>query len=362
MTVTSLTSIEASALSVQTLGLDPELVGLGSTEALTASLLRAASFMCPTSPSRLINAVRQVVQPLVPVEEVNRESIADLLDLLVAAGDLLELEHELDGRSVRLLYLGPPSFIEREAGMYLLFGVRPYGAALIAEELQSEVEWEGHTRTIQFDPATAKATLTMAGLQEIERHRWVASPSAESAAELIARIGSRLDVAGRGGEIEGLRIMDPTSPVRFYKGRWRDSVPSDNGDFVARRPQAYGADLWSAVRLEDGTATKIIHFPVDNPVVPARDEAWRLQMAIDAERGRPQCYSAEPTVTGDAMVVRFFSPIPGFAERYLQLVGLPLAETPNALFAFRMPLGAMLDLTQLLTDLLWMEPAPKESN
>ena len=62
------------------------------------------------------------------------------------------------------------------------------------------------------------------------------------------------------------------------------------------------------------------------------------------------------------MVVRFYSPIPGFAEKYLQLVGLPLAETPNALFAFRMPLGAMRDLTQLLTDLLWMEPAPKEAN
>lgn len=361
MKVTSLTNVEASALSVQTLGLDPGLVDLDSTEGLAASLLRAASFMCPTSPSRLINAVQGVVQPLVPVKEIDREGIEDLLDLLVAAGDLLELRHELDGRSARLLYLGPPSFIEREAGIYLLLGVRPYGATLLYEELLSEVEWEGHTRTIRLDPATATATLTMAGLQQIERNRWVASPSAESAAELIARVGSRLDAAGDGGKIEGLRIMDPTSQVRFYKGRWRDSAPSDNGDFVARRPQSYGADLWSAVRLENGTATKIIQFPVDNPVVPARDEAWRLQMAIDAERGRPQCYSAEPTAKGDAIVVRFFSPIPGFAERYLQLVGLPLVETPNALFAFRVPLGAMLDLTQLLTDLLWMEPTPKKA-
>ena len=80
------------------------------------SLLRAASFLCPTSPSTLVAAVIGAVQPLVPTGDVNRERVAGLLDLLVASGDLLELRHEIDGRSVRLLYLGPPSFIERAPG------------------------------------------------------------------------------------------------------------------------------------------------------------------------------------------------------------------------------------------------------
>jgi hypothetical protein len=35
--------------------------------------------------------------------------------------------------------------------------------------------------------------------------------------------------------------------------------------------------------------------------------------------------------------------------------------TSGALFAFRVPDGAMPDLIELLTDLLWMEPVPKEA-
>src|SRR5689334_5218544 len=124
MTVTTLTSAEASALSVQTFGLDPDSVALDSAEGLTASLLRAASFLCPTSPSTLVTAVVSAVQPLARCGDVNRERVAGLLDLLIASGDLLELRHEIDGRSVRLLYLGPPSFIERAPGAYLLLGVR----------------------------------------------------------------------------------------------------------------------------------------------------------------------------------------------------------------------------------------------
>jgi hypothetical protein len=362
MTVTTLTGAEASALSVQALGLDPGLVTLDSPEGLAASLRRAASFLCPTSPRTLVSAVLSAVQPLTPSGDLSRERVADMLDLLIATGDLLELRHEIDGRSVRLLYLGPPSFIERAPGTYLVLGVRPYGAPLLDENLLAAMECEGHTRAIQLDAATATDTLTGAGLQQIDRQRWVASPRVESAGELLRRVGERLDVAGGGGEIEGLQFMDPATPVRYYRGRWRDAVPTDSGDFVGRRPQAYGADLWSAVRLENGAATKIFQFPVDNPVVPARDEAWRMQMAIDAERGKPQRYATEPAAGGGSTIVRFFSPIPGFAERYLQVVGLPLAGTSGALFAYRVPDGAMPDLIQLLTDLLWMEPVPKEAN
>lgn len=360
MTVRTLTSVEATALSVRTLGLDPDSVALDSPEGLAASLRRAASFMCPTSPSSLVAAVMGAVEPFAATGDVSRERVVDLLDLLVATGDLLELRHEFDGRSVRLLYLGPPSFIERAPGTYLLLGVRPHGAPLLDEDLLVIIEHEGHARAIRLDPETAIDTLTAAGLQHIDRHRWVASPRIESAADLLHRTAERLNVAGGGGEIEGLQIIDPATPVHYYRGRWREPVPTHNGDFVARRPQAYGADLWGAVRLNNGVPTKIFQFPVDNPVVPARDEAWRLQLAIDAERGLPQRFAAEPVAAGGSTVVKFFSPIPGFAQRYLQLVGLPLAGTSGALFAFRVPDRAMPDLIQLLTDLLWMEPVPKE--
>jgi hypothetical protein len=360
MTLSSLTPDDASALSVRTLGMDPDLVGLSSPEGLAASLRRAASFLCPTSPSRLIDAVLSAVQPLTD-SDLSRDEVADLLDLLIASGDLLELRQELQGHLVRLVYLGPPSYIEQAPGTYMLLGVRPFGAWLVSSDLAAQAIREGHTRVIELDPAIASETFKATGLQRLDRQRWVASPSIEPAASLVRRTSERLEVSGGGGEIEGLQILDPIAPVRYYRGRWREPGPTDSGDFVARRPQAYGADLWSAVRLQDGVATKIFQFPVDDPAVPARDEAWRLQLAIDAERGRPQRYAIEPTASSISSVIKFFSPTPGFAERYLQLVGMPLAVTSDALFAFRVPDAAMSDLVQLLTELLWMEPVPKET-
>lgn len=360
MTISSLSPDDAAALSVRTLGMDPELVGLSTLEGLAASLRRAASFMCPTSPSRLIDAVLAAVRPLTD-GDLARDAVADLLDLLIASGDLLELREELQGRMVRLVYLGPPSYVEKAPGTYMLLGVRPFGAWLVSADLAAQTSREGHVRLIELDAAQATETFRAAGLQRLDRQRWVASPAVEPASRLVRRISERLDVAGRGGEIEGLQILDSTTPVRYYRGRWREPRPSDSGDFVARRPQAYGADLWSVVRIEDGAATRIFQLPVDDPVLPARDEAWRLQLAIDSERGFPQRYSAEPFAGGGSRVVKFFSPIPGFAERYLQLVGMPLAGTPGALFAFRVPDAAMPDLTQLLSELLWMEPVPEET-
>jgi hypothetical protein len=355
----SLTVSEASALSIRTLGLDADLIDLSSPEGLAASLRRAASFMCPTSPSRLINVVLSIVQPLVPEGAVTRDNLVNLLGLLIAAGDLLELRHE-ESHSARLLYLGPPSYIERQPGTYLLLGIRPFGTPLVDAELAGDVEHEGHTRTLRLEPAMADERLTNAGLQRIERKRWVASPRTENAASLADRIRKRLDAARASGNIEGLQVLDPAAPVHYYRGRWRSPNLSDTGDFVARRPQAYGADLWCMVRLIDGASTRMVEFPADDPVMPGRDEAWRIQMAIDALRGLPQRYRTEPSPAGDATVVKFFSPIPGFAERYLQLVGLSLAESPGALFAFRVPDGAMSGLEQLLTDMLWMKPVNKE--
>ena len=64
MRLSSLSSEEASALSVRALGLDSELIDLTSQEGLAASLRRAASFMCPTNPGRLLNAVLSAVRPV----------------------------------------------------------------------------------------------------------------------------------------------------------------------------------------------------------------------------------------------------------------------------------------------------------
>ncbi|MBK6871224.1 MAG: hypothetical protein IPG94_07450 [Kineosporiaceae bacterium] len=141
MKLTKLTADIASYLAVETLGLDPEAVALTSTEGIAVSLRRAASFMCPTSPGRLVDAVLGALGPL-DRDDLQRDEVVQLLDQLVASGDLLELRHE-SGRSTRLVYLAPPSFIERVPGTYLLVGVRPFGAPLISDELAGAIEYEG---------------------------------------------------------------------------------------------------------------------------------------------------------------------------------------------------------------------------
>lgn len=358
MKLSSLSSDVASAVATRALGLDPDLIALTTKEGLAASLRRAASFMCPASPSRLIDAVLEVLRPVSADGVVQRVDLAELVDMLVASGDLLELRQDV-GRSVRLLYLGPPSYIERERGTYLLLGIRPFGAPLVDPDLSGAIELDGHTRMIRLDFDTAADRLSAAGLQRIDRERWVGSPRREEARALLDRLSDRLNAAGTSGQIEELVVLDPGTPVRYYRGRWRSPRPADSGDFVARRPQAYGADLWCFVRLIEGSPTKLIEFPIEDPLTPGRDEAWRTQLAIDALRGVPQRYRTSAAV-GGAMVVEFFSPVPGFAERYLQLVGLPLTDAPGALFSFRVPDKAMPDLERILVDMLWMAAATEE--
>lgn len=353
MKLTKLTAQDMSIVAVATLGLDADAIGLSSPEALATSLRRAASFMCPTSPGRLVDAVHGALKPL-HGDELKRDDLVDMLDQLVASGDMLELRHE-SVRSTRLLYLAPPSYIERVPGTYLLMGVRPFGAALFGDELAEAIEHEGHTRILAVDPVIADSELGSHGLQRVPKDRWVSSPRMEAPAALIERHQTHLDVAPKAGQIDNLVLLDPASKVRYYRGRWRSPNPSSTGDFVARRSQAYGADLWCLVRFQSGEPQRLLEFPVNDPAVPGRDEAWRYQAAVDALRGTPQQFRLRRGSSPSADVtIDFFSPLPGFAERYVQFAGLALGKTPGALFSFRLPAEAVGDVTAFLTDMLWM--------
>jgi hypothetical protein len=354
MLLSQLTVATAASVAIETLGLAPSAIDLTSTEALAASLRRAASFMCPTSPGRLVDAVHGAVQPLAGVS-VSRSDVAEVLEQLVGSGDLLELRHD-NGRSTRLLYLAPPSFIERGPGHYLLLGIRPFDAPLIQDDLAGEIDYEGHTRSIRLDATNGAAELAERGLRAVAKERWVSQPAAESPVALIDRYQVRLDVASEAGELDGIQLLDPTASVRYYTGRWRTPDSGDTGDFISRRPQAYGADLWCLIRFEDGAPKRLIEFPVNDPVVPGRDEAWRYQAAVDALRSVPQRFRRRASGSpGDDSIFDFFSPLPGFAERYLQLTGLALGRTEGALFSFRVPSGSREDATKFLADTLWME-------
>lgn len=354
MKLTKLTAQDASTVAVVALGLDAGAIGLSSTEGLATSLRRAASFMCPTSPGRLVDAVLGALNPL-HGDEMKRDDLLDVLDQLIASGDLLELRREESGRSTRLLFLAPPSYIERMPGTYLLMGVRPFAIPLIEDELAEAIEYEGHTRILTVDPAGADDELRSRGLQRVPKDRWAASPKVESPADFIVRHRVRLDAAAEAGQLDGLTLFDPASNVRYYRGRWRTPDSADTDDFVARRPQVYGADLWCLIRFQAGEPQRLLEFPIDDPVVPGRDEAWRYQAAVDALRGTPQQFRLRRGSSPSADVtIDFFSPLPGFAERYVQFAGLALGKTSGALFSFRLPADAVGDVMTFLADMLWM--------
>ena len=95
---------------------------------------------------------------------------------------------------------------------------------------------------------------------------------------------------------------------------------------------------------------------VDLPLADSRwrgcDEAWRLQIAIDANRGSAQQFRIN-TSLGDSYVMEFFSPIPMWARRRLDSVGQPVSR-PGCLFAYRLDEAELAEEVRFATDELWL--------
>ena len=346
---------EMATRAVGILGLDVSVVDLFSTEGICASLRRAASFLCPASPQQIVDAVLDVLTPL--GGDLERAEVNDALDALVGAGDLLELK--LSGARTRLLFLGPPSYVEKQPGSYLLLGIRPNASPIVDEEsLDTVVIYESHTRSVVLDPEEATEALAAAGLHRLEREQWTKAPRQVAAGAVVEQARERLASSRAPGPVSGLMLIDPATPVRYYKGRWREPIASNQGIFVARRPQAYGAPVWCAVELADGVPQAVLDLPIDSSIEPGWDDARKLQAALDAERGSPQVFRVRPTgqSAGD-YIFDFFAPLPSWAERYLDLTGLPVLRSQGALFSYRVTNAAKSDVTAFLSKSLWMQVA-----
>lgn len=354
MGIATRTVDEVAMISVRALGLDEEGFGLDYPEAIAASVRRAASFLCPTTPRALGDAVLEALAPVLP-EPPSRDDLMTLIDQLVSGGDLLEMADATSDRKIRLLHLGPPSFVPKSAGRFLLTGIRPHGAALVPADIT--VEPEAHTRTALLQGDGAEGRLREAGLHRISVQQWIGQPAVVAAQGFIEQYRQRLAVAPAAGFVDGLTIIDPATRPTYYRGRWRAPAAGDSGDYVGRRPQAYGADRWCVVRLVDGAPEKLLDLPLDNAVSPARDDAWRLQAAIDAARRTPLGYRVLPvpgTTSLAEYIIDFFSPLPSWVERYLELAGISVDKSRGALFSYRIPASALPDLHSVVSGTLWM--------
>lgn len=366
MGVERLAPLEVDEQAVIALGLASSAVALSAPEALAASLRRAASFLCPTTSGALVRAVTEVTDGLPGFSEQTTAQAESLLNALVSYGDLLELPVADGGHVSRQIFLGPPAFIPRATDTCLLVGVRPEGAPLLGEELSERVDYEGHVRLLRLDDSdetTVGETLKSEGLIELQPDQWLGAPRPSSAEEVVHSYGARLEAAGPSGDIEGVRVLDPASNVRYYRGRWRSLRPGDIGRFVVRRPQAFGADLWCFAEIVAGEVVKLIDLPVKSPLSPGADEAWRLQAAIDATAGHAQRLRTRIGLPQETIVLDFFSPLPSWMQRRLDIVGTPLLGSRGALFSYSIPQDEMEEEMGFLETMMWLsaEKSAEES-
>ena len=351
MDVALVTPAQVSESALRSLGLVDAGVGLFSAEALAASLRRAASFLCPCTPGQLVRSVAEALNGLPGYGDDTPHQLSMLTEALTGYGDLLELPADGQGGG-RRLFLGAPAYVWRSSGACLLVGIRPDGADLAGDDLTGRIDYEGHARIVP-PSSDLRELLAASSVRELSASQWLRAPRAASADELLADYQQRLEAAGDSGEIDRPRILDPASSVTYYRGRWRSPVRTDTGDFVARRPQAYGADLWCYARVASGNIIKLVDVPVRGSLLPGADEAWRLQAAIDKVSGHPQQVRMRAGPTGTT-VLDFVSPVPSWAQRRLDILGTPLLHGQAALFSYSLPATEAAEELRFLADMLWI--------
>jgi hypothetical protein len=238
----------------------------------------------------------------------------------------------------------------------VLLGVRPEGAPILSEGLIERVEYRGHLRFIRRrdESEDLEEALAGEGLFELSPEHWLKAPRRVSPDELIDQYIARLDAAGGARDIEGIRMIDPSTDVTHYRSRWRAPKQSDSGRFVVRRPRAYGADLWCFAEVLDGRIEKLFDLPITSPIARGADEAWRLQAAIDRSSGSPQRLRIRrpPRQTP---VIDVFSPLPGWHQRRLEFVAARTERSPGALFSYSVAAEDIAEEVQFLVEMLWLE-------
>lgn len=337
-------------------GLDPTALDLSAVEVIAANVRRAAGFLCPCPENALVSAVVDACAPLVDDYETFLESVEDIVAAIIAHGDLFELECQ--GRqdhlsSARLLYLVPPSFVRRTSGAVILLGILPDNESLLSDELSYRVEHINHVRTVvSATDLSMPDQLLSLGYNEIALDSWLKMPPHETSYDVVHQMDQLLEASGNSGEIASLQILDYDLPVRYYRGRWI-TPQAQSGRFVGRRAQAYGAPIWCYVELQKGVPIRMVDLPLSRSQWRGCDDAWRLQAAIDAERGHPQICRLRPGIKG-ITAIDVFSPLPMWAIRRLTAVGRP-ATAMKCLQSIAFRHEEVTEEVQFLKDHLWMQ-------
>jgi hypothetical protein len=343
-------------MTLESLGLDKDKYDIVSIEAIAAQIRRAASFLCPCAPKTIVQAVVNVSKCLAGDPETFEQKTKDVLEKMVSYGDLIEgddwrLE---ENERTRILYRVPPGFIVRKSGQFLLFGIGPSGKISLPIELKAQVEQKGYVRWLkQSNDDKLAEILLECGLTEVASDTWLRLPSAMNYDDYLMMYDQRLVKSSFPGDLGSLSVIDPKTSVNYYRSRWH-LVSNESGRFICRRPRPYGSDLWCYVELDNGKPTRLLDLPIDTILNRGCDEAWRLQAAIDARNNTPQKLVVID-VSDRFTQLNFYSPIPMWAQRRLDMIGKLGPESKSCLFSYLLGKEEVSQELDCLKRMMWLK-------
>ncbi|MET3414544.1 hypothetical protein [Methylobacterium sp. 1030] len=338
-------------------GIAPGDAGLLDESYLAAALRRLAGFLCPCSPKTVLRAMVESHLGLVSDAAAFSERVETIIETLVFAGDLLELaDIALEGDATKSTWLvaAPPAFVARESGSVFILGLSADEQTPLPIEMRSRMSLRRTIRSIDPSPGEdLAAALRGLGLRELSNTAWIRCPRAVNATALVAAYDTKLAAQRSSGDIPDLSVLNWSRKTRSYRARWT-GPEALTGQFVVRRPQTFGANLWGYAQLRDGVPLKLLDLPLHGERWRGCDVAWRIQMAIDSLAGRPQEYRLRAAEDGARF--DFFSPIPNWARRRLTLVGEEV-DTAGCLMSFLVPAREVAAKERFLSQLLYLSRA-----
>jgi len=113
------------------------------------------------------------------------------------------------------------------------------------------------------------------------------------------------------------------------------------------------------VNLSAGRIAGLVDLPLENRGWRGCDEAWRLQAALDALNGTPQMAEFSERKSGPEVCLRFFSPLPRWVIRQLDVLGTPV-EARGSLFSYILAAPDLAFVRDFLVQSLWMSVSAAE--
>lgn len=358
--ITALSRPEAVDRVALSLALSDWSSASGSFEAfLSQTARRAITIMAPCRTHELVHAIVKALPGIGQEAEAFTERVEGIVEDLIVYGDILEMRQAnddlLDSANDFLLRPGPPSFVVRADGSIAILGIAGEELTPLTAELNSQVIHQGVLRILPMikGAPSVEATLLELGLFRLPEKTWLRIPAIEAPQVHIAHWTEQLMTETESGAIEGLSILDTQAAQRFYRDRWTPLKKHHDGVYVARRPQRYGAALWCCAEIRNGILKRFKDLIATGDRIRPFDLAWRLQAAMDAAAGKAQAVNIGRGDGANALV-RFFSPIPSWSERYLAVSGRKI-KAGGCLFAFEAPAAQATHYAAFLKQTLWMQ-------